>query len=268
MRFFSQRRRAESCPLVDWVHAFWAMIAPDRFRPSCARPIGTSAVKVGTRRQSTTIEKRTSARRRCASSNCDFEPVQPAIEESERRVVDRQTDHDAIMRGRVDVPVLREMAGSRVGVTEGLREGVLVVDHSAPASDTRPNLSRYRPAAGIGTRPSSSRFSRKLRRKSSFERVHLIRDIRARSSGCPFPGATDALSRSPLSLAFRPFIRSALKGSSGSTVRIAGTTPRLHNLRCAPRGCCKPIRSCRRDGEKVTAAIAPSFDRHHSCSVQ
>jgi hypothetical protein len=39
-----------------------------------------------------------------------------------------------------------------------------------------------------------------------------------------------------------------------STVRIAGTTPRLHNLRCTPRGCCKPIRSCRRDGEKVTAA--------------
>ena len=78
-RFFSQRRRAELCRLVDWVHAFWAMIAPDRFRPGCARPIGTSAVKVGTRRQSTTIEKRTSARRRRASSNClsinGFEPV-------------------------------------------------------------------------------------------------------------------------------------------------------------------------------------------------
>jgi hypothetical protein len=44
------------------------------------------------------------------------------------------------MRGRGDVPVLREMAGSRVGVTEGLREWVLVVDHSAPASDTRPDL--------------------------------------------------------------------------------------------------------------------------------
>ena len=69
-RFFSQRRLVESCRLVDWVHAFWAMIAPDRFRPGCAGPIGTSAVKVGTRRQSTTIEKRTSARRRRASSNC------------------------------------------------------------------------------------------------------------------------------------------------------------------------------------------------------
>jgi hypothetical protein len=41
------------------------------------------------------------------------------------------------MRGCVDVPVLREMAGSRVGVTEGLGEGGLVVGHSAPGSDTR-----------------------------------------------------------------------------------------------------------------------------------
>lgn len=42
------------------------------------------------------------------------------------------------MRGRVDVPVLHEMAGSRVGVTEGLREGVLVVDHGAPPQTRDP----------------------------------------------------------------------------------------------------------------------------------
>jgi hypothetical protein len=49
----------------------------------------------------------------------------------------------------------------------------------------------------------------------------------------------------------RPFIGRNLKGSKGSTVRIAGTTPRL---RCTSRGCSKPIRSSRRDGEQVTAA--------------
>ena len=42
------------------------------------------------------------------------------------------------MRGRVDVPVLHKMAGSRVGVTEGLREGVLVVDHGAPPQTRDP----------------------------------------------------------------------------------------------------------------------------------
>jgi hypothetical protein len=34
-------------------------------------------------------------------------------------------------------------------------------------------------------------------------------------------GATDAFSRSPLSLAFRPFIRPTLKGSSGSRAVVA-----------------------------------------------
>ena len=156
------------------------------------------------------------------------------------------------MRGRVDVPVLREMASSRVGVTEGLREGVLVVDHSAPTSDTRPGLPDIDRPLEEARGPAQAALRGRVV-SLSFERVHLIRDTRE-VERMSVPAATDALGRSPLSLAFRPFIRTALKGSSGSTVRIAGTTPRLHNLRCAPRGCCKPIRSCRRDGEKVTAA--------------
>jgi hypothetical protein len=145
-------------------------------------------VKVGTQRQSTMIEKRTSARRRRASSNClsvnGFEPVSTGDRGVRAPGVDRQTDHDAIMRGRVDVPVLREMAGSRVGVTEGLREGVLVVDHSAPASDPRPGLPDIdRPLAEARDPPQAALRGRVV--SLSFERVH---SIPARSSRCPFVG--------------------------------------------------------------------------------
>ena len=69
-----------------------------------------------------------------------------------------------------------------------------------------------------------------------------------RFNGLPWRGQL------PLLCAFPPLLRQVHIVRNGSTVRIAGTTPRLHNLRCTPRGCCKPIRSCRRDGEKVTAA--------------
>jgi hypothetical protein len=71
---------------------------------------------------------------------------------------------------------------------------------------------RYRPAAGRSKRPTSSRSSRKscesFVRKGSLD----TREVERMS----VRGATDAFSRSPLSLAFCPFIRPALKGSSGS----------------------------------------------------